>query len=184
MIEPQKPPEEEDEQIASAAMDEVIDSSFADQLKNARPEDLVGTTPGAEIRKSTALPSSCWIFGPGKVELLSVAYGRLVRTAGPNVKYVDRAYAHIVKGTKILIIQPAPDTDLTAYEVKRYDGVPGALINLHALLKEHKLDVATGWKERHDVAYIPKGSPLGKGIAINLGAIKERGRANRKKEEE
>ncbi|HEY3366461.1 MAG TPA: hypothetical protein VGK74_15505 [Symbiobacteriaceae bacterium] len=181
MDESKKPPKEEVEAIAAAAMEEVIDNSFADLLQNARPEDLVGTTPGAEVRKTTALPSNCWVYGPGKLELLSVAYARLVRNAGPDVKYVERVYAKLVNGTKILILKPAPATDLTAYEVKRYDGNSSALINLSDLLGEHKLVVATGWKERHEVAYIPKGSPLGSGLAIDLGAVKQRSRVSKKK---
>lgn len=182
MSEPKKPSKEEIEQIAAAVQEEVIDSSLTDLLRNAKPEDLVGTTPGAEVRKTTALPSSCWIFSPGNTNLLSVAYGRLVRTAGANVKYVDRVYARFVKGTKILVILPAPPTDLTAYEVKRYK-TSGAWVNLSGLLMEHRLTVEPGWKERYAVSYIPKGSPLGKGIFINLGEVQER-RLTRKKDEE
>ncbi|HWI50621.1 MAG TPA: hypothetical protein VNT01_00590, partial [Symbiobacteriaceae bacterium] len=177
MSEPKKLAKAEVELQAPAAMEEVIDSSFADLLKNAKPEDLVGTTPDAEVRKTTALPSNCLIYSPGNLQMLSVAYGRLVRTAGPQVKHVNRVNAHFVKGTKILVIQPAPDTDLTAYEVKRYDS-SSAWINLSDLLLEYKLAVETGWKERYAVAYIPKGSPLGKGVAIDLGAVKERSKTN------
>lgn len=173
----------EKEQAAAAADEEVIDSSFADLLKNARPEDLMGVNPATEERPATSLPSSCWIHGPGRVELLSVAYSRLVKTAGKGVKYVDRVYAEILKDSKVLVMRPAPDTDTTAYEVKRYDGASSAIVNLSKLLRQHKLAVATGWKEHYTVAFIPAGSALGKGIAINLGAVKERSRTSKKDEE-
>ncbi|HWI63623.1 MAG TPA: hypothetical protein VNT75_17450 [Symbiobacteriaceae bacterium] len=180
MAEPKKTQEE----IAAAALQEVIDQSLADRLVQIRPEGLIGTTPGAEVRKTTARSSSCWLFSPGRLDLLSVAYGRLVRCAGANVRHVERVTARLVRGTKLLIIQPAPDTDLTAYEVRRYNGNSPATINLSGLLMEHKLAVEPGWKERFDVAFIPKGSPLGQGLVIDLGAVKERSRASKKKEAE
>lgn len=172
------------EKIAAAALDEIIDPSVADLLKKVRPEDLVGTTPDAEVPKTTALPPTAWLESPGGLKLLAAAYTRLVRSAGPGVKHVLRVHAHFVKGTKLLVIRPAADNDLTAYEVRRYRSSAGAAVNLSRLLLEHKTAVETGWKERFEVAYIPKGSPLGAGLFINLDAVKERTRTSKKKDDE
>jgi len=65
----------------------------------------------------------------------------------------------MLKDTKILVLKPAPDTDLTAYEVKRNDGSSSAVINLSELLRQNKVAVASGGRSGSTSPLLPRAAP-------------------------
>lgn len=160
---------------AAAAKQEVLNRRAMEALLNTKPEDLIAANLDAEVIKGNARRSGCWIHAPGMVEFFAAADKRLTRVADwttMEVKRVERVHANLVKGTKLVIIKPAPAEDLTAIPVNRYGY--SATFNLITLLGEAGLTVETGYRERYEVAYIPKESPLWPGLVIDLSQIKER----------
>jgi hypothetical protein len=168
-----------------AAMEEVLTQSTVDALMKATPADLVKANPEAEVRKNTEKRSTAWMHAPGNLELLTVAGKRLTRVAkwmGWSAKQVTHLQAEVLKGTRILIIKPAPETDRTAYEIKRYGSEFSGWANIWPLLAEAGLTVESGYKEKYEVNYIPQGSALWPGLVIDMGQRKERRAESHKKE--
>jgi hypothetical protein len=163
------------QQIAAAGeavLEEVLAQSTRDVLMGATPKDLVRANPDAEVRKGTERPSTAWIHGPGNLEFLAVADKRFTRVAkwmNLSINKVSRIEATLVKGSKVLILKPAPETDRTAFEVTRYSGKAGGWVNLWQLLAEAGLTVDSAYKERYELNYIPQDSPLWPGLVIDLG---------------
>ncbi len=169
---------------AATAIDEVINKSMADRLLGVRPEDLIAPNPQAEVVKGTARRSSAWLHSPAHLELLAIADKRLTRIAaqrGIIVNEVERVHATLIRGTRLVVIQPAGVNDLSALPVNRYEGTSSAWINLFTLLAPENLTVETGYKERFEVAYVPKGSPLWPGLVFDLGRPTGRRKTTRKK---
>lgn len=164
-------------QAAAAANEEVLSRTTLETLLHVSPEDLIERNPDREVIKGTAYHSGGWQHAPAQWELFAAADKRLTRVAnwaGLNTKRVERVHARLVKGTKLLIIQAASPDDLTAFPVIRYGGSSSIWINLIELLSETGLTVETGYRERYDVAYVPKGSPLWPGLVIDLSQSQER----------
>lgn len=162
---------------AAADLSETVNKHIADLLLKAKESDLKGPTHDLEIAKGNAKPPTAWVAAPGKLELSALADKRLTRIAswaGMPVKLVPRVHARIVGESKLLLLKPAPDSDRTATPVARYEGNSGSQLNLYDLLASHGLTVATGFRERFDVFYVPQGSDLWPGLVIDLGAVKER----------
>lgn len=169
--------------LAAAKMEEILNKTVFDALMQATPEQVIRASPDAEIIKGTARGSIAWRHAPAMIELLAVADKRLTRTAneaGQNVTKVEKVHAFLLKGTKILVLQAAPSNDMTAYPVSRYRS-SGAWINLMSLLGEVGFTGETGWKDRFEVAYVPKGSPFWPGLVIDLSNAKERRRESKKR---
>lgn len=162
-------------EAAAAAKDEVISKSTLDALMNTRPEDLIAPDAEGEVIKGNARRSGCWLCSPATVELFAAAVKRLNLTgkwAGLESKVVQKVQARLIPGSRVVTIKPVSVDDLTAIPVSRYGH--NASINLISLLGEHELKVETGWRERYDVAFIPKGSPHWPGLFIDLNEVKER----------
>lgn len=160
---------------AAAAKENVLNKKSMEALLNAKPEDLISADSEAEIIKGRARQSGCWIHSPANVSLFAAAEKRLTQVAiwgGKDVKRVEKVYARLLPGTKLIIITPAPLEDLTAYPVNRHGSQ--TTFNLIDLLGEHGLTVETGYRERYDVAYVPKESALWPALVIDLGQVKER----------
>lgn len=159
----------------AAAKEEVLSQAAFDALINAKPEDLIAPDPDSEILKGNARASGGWIHSPAILELFAAADKRLTRVAewmGMNVKRVDKVKANLLRGTKLLVLKPAQDGDLTAFPVVRSGN--SVTINLIALLGEHGLTVDSGYRERYEIAYLPKESPLWPGLFLDLADVKER----------
>jgi hypothetical protein len=171
-------------QAAAAAQEDVLSQHAMDALLNVRPEDLISASPDPEVIKGNMNRPSCWIQSPASVECNAAADRRLTRVAGwagLNLKTVDRVHADLVPGTKLLVIRAGQVTDLSAAQVSRYNST--AVFNLVNLLSEHNLLVETGYRERYEVAYIPKASKLWPGLVIDLSQPKERRVTSTKKSE-
>lgn len=178
-----KDPAERVKEAAAAAMSDTLNKSTFDLLMNVQPEDVVEPSPKAELVKGNAHRSVGWLHGPAHLEMLATADGRLTRLAelqGMSLSKVERVKAKLIKGTKLVIIQPAPASDLSAFPVTRFKG-KGCWINLITLLNPEGFGVETGYKERFDIAYVPKGSPMWPGLVIDLGDPKERRQHSTKK---
>lgn len=165
-----------DKTQAPAQMEEILPQTITVALNNATPDQLIGATPGAEVIKGNTHGPVAWRHAPALLQFLATADRRLTKVArqsGINVPKVERLHAYLLKGTQLLILKPAPSTDTTAYEVKRFTR-SGAWVNLFPLLGETKYTIETGWKDRFDVAFIPETSPLWPGLIIDLNSPKER----------
>jgi hypothetical protein len=166
---------------------EILQDRMREALMKATPLDLIGRNPDAEIIKGGAYPSSSWFHYPGKCQLTAYADRRLTKVAnlsGIHVKKVSRVHAHLIKGTKIIVLRAAPAEDETAFEVSRYTQGYGCWINLVDLLSEANLLVDPGYRERYRVNFVPEGSPLWPGLAINLDEHVKRLRESEPDEEE
>lgn len=175
---------------AAALMEEILDQTVQDALNSARLDQLIGPKPDQEVQKGTAYSSSGWLHSPAQLELLAQADWRLARVANlkrtddAQINQVDRVEAKLVPGTKLLILRPALDQDLTAAPVNRYAGQSGAWINLFDLLKPAKLTVTTGYRQLYTVSYVPKTSPLWPALVIDLGKPLERRQQPKRKKGE
>ncbi|MDB4897720.1 MAG: hypothetical protein JWN15_3982 [Firmicutes bacterium] len=165
------------------AKQQILSRSTMDALLKATPDDLISNDPSAEVIKGNANRSGCWQHAPAQFELFAAADRRLTRVsdwAGMHVKKVERVQCTLLTGTKLLIIHPADADDLSAFPVRRY-GNSTAWVNMVSLLAESSLMVDTGWRERFDVAYIPKESALWPGLVIDLSLPKDRRQESKKK---
>jgi len=174
------------EVAATAPLSETVSKNMADLLLKAKEADLKGPAHDLEIAKGNAKPPTAWVTAPAKLELSALADRRLSKIAswaGTPVKLVARVHARIVGESKVLLLKPAPDSDRTATPVARYEGNSGAQLNLYDLLASHGLTIATGYRERFDVFYVPQGSALWPGLVIDLGVVKERRAVRGKKKE-
>jgi len=189
-----QPPAVQKPQPAPANVpEETLEQSVIDALNNVTRDQLFGPDTEAEAIMGTAYPSSAWVHAPGNVEFLAVSADRLTRVANlerekhnlPLVDYVDRVQGRIVPGTKLLAVMAAPDTDLTATPVKRYNGDSSAWANFGELLASRKLAVDTGYRQLYNVAFVPKTSPLWPALLIDLSKpLDRRQEPKRKKEDE
>lgn len=163
-------------------MAEVLHQTTVETLMNVRPEDLVNPNPGAELPKGTARRSSAWVHAPNQIELLTMAQKRLTRLAElKGINKVERVHARLVKGTRLVVLQPAAAVDLTAVPVNRWATSSSAWINLYTLLAPEGIMVETGHKERFEVAFVPVGSPLWPGLVIDLTQPRDRRKTASKK---
>jgi hypothetical protein len=171
-------------QAAAAAKEDVLSRSAMDALLNATPEELISASPDPEVIKGNMNRPSCWIEGPAMVEFNAASDRRLTRVAGwdgINTKKVGRVHADLVPGTMLLVIRAALPTDLSAIQVNRY--ASATKFNLVDLLADQGLQVETNYRERYEVAYIPKASKLWPGLVIDLSQPKERRITSTKKAE-
>lgn len=162
-------------EAAAAAKEEVLSRKVLETLLKVKPEDLISPDAEAEVIKGNANRSGCWVHAPAMMEFFAAADKRLTRVAnwsGMHVNQVEKVQAQLIKGTKLIIIKPAPVDDLTAIPINRYANA--AMFNLVTLLAETGLKVQTGYRERFDVAYVPKESPLWPALLIDMGKLKER----------
>jgi len=172
-------PEEQNQVAAGAAppMTETPRKSALDALLNPNFADIIEPNPDREVVKGKARPANVVIHGPAQLEFSAISDNRLTRCAGPEhleAKKVQRVYPKYLKSGKVIIIKPAPKTDLDATPVNRYPGASGAWINVITMLSEAGMTVESGWRERYDVGIIPKESPFFPGLYIDLGKRKER----------
>jgi hypothetical protein len=176
---PDSTPADQVIRAAVAAKEEILARSTVDALMNVRPEDLVEADPHSEVIKGPANRSGGWLHAPAHLALFAAADKRLTRVAHLDhimVKKVERVLPKLIKGTRLLVIKAAQTEDLSAIPVNRYGASP-AFINLISLLGEAGETVETGYRERFEVAYIPKSSPLYPGLVIDLSQPKERRQA-------
>jgi len=162
---------------APAAHPEVLSKRTLDLLLNLSPDDLIRLNPDPEVIKGRARRPGGWLHAPAHFELFAATNRRLTRVAewaNLHISRVDRVQVSLIKGTKLLIIQAALTEDLTAIVVNRYAGSSSIWINLIDLLAEAGLTVQTGYRERYEVAYVPKESLVWPGLVIDLGQSKER----------
>jgi hypothetical protein len=166
---------------AAGAMQEILDQTVIDALNKVRPDQLIGPRHDEELVKGNTHDPSAWIYSLANVQLLTQAEQRLTRIANLNrpadaaqVGQVNRVDARLVPGTKLLILRPASDNDLTAAPIKRYRKNTGAWINLFDLLAPDKLTVDKGYQERYAVNYVPETSPLWPALVMNLDKPLER----------
>lgn len=161
---------------AAAIKEEVLSQDALSALLKVTADDLVGPNPESEVIKGGAHRSGGWLHAPAHLELFAAADRRLTRVAnwaGMTVRQVERVHARMVRNTKLVVLQAASPDDLTAIPVNRYD-TSSAWINLIQLLGEAGLVVATGYREKYDVAFVPRGSALWPGLVIDLGQPLER----------
>lgn len=166
---------------------EVLTKTTADALLNIKPEDMIAPSPDAEVIKGNAYRSGGWLHSPAHLELFAAADKRLLRCAaqmGMPVNRIDRVKAILVRGTKLVVIRPAAEGDLSAIAVSRSPKSSAVMINLVQLLAPAGLTVQMGWRERFEAAYVPKGSPLWPGLVIDLSQPTERRQEPVKKKEE
>lgn len=162
-------------EAAAAAKEDVLKSKTLETLLKAKRSDLVAVDDDAEVLRSNAYAPGCWIHSPAMVELFASADQRLTRIAhwaGMVVKQVDRVHAERIDGTQIVIITPAAHDDRTALPIKRKGST--ATFNLRKLLGAAGIRIQPGYRERYDVAYVPRESALWPALLIDLGDMKER----------
>jgi hypothetical protein len=165
--------------------EEVLHQDVVEILRNVRPEQLVTVTHDPEVVKGTAYRSAAWFHSPATLELLAVAVRRLNKLAGIQGKsnrQVEKVTPTLIKGTKLVILTPAPAEDMTAIPVIRYSGGTSAWINLISLLGPEGVTAETHWKELHPVVWVPNSSPLHPGLLIDLGAKPKARRSTARKE--
>jgi len=164
-------------EAAAAAQEEVLHKRMREALINSQPEDVVGVDSEGEVVKGNAQPSTGWLHSPAMMEFLATAYKRLVRAqnlAGNPANTVAKVHAKLIRGTKYLVIKPAPEEDQTAIPVKRHGS--STFFNLIDLLGPERLAVESGYRQRYVVAWAPQESPHWPALAIDLGDPKERER--------
>lgn len=173
MPETGSPPDALTQQIAAALakFKETIPHSTAHRLLSAKRDQLHHPEESAELRKGNMLIAGVWVHGPGEKHLTALSDDRLTALAkAKKIKLVKgrvaRVHAFFV-GDDLLIIYPADPTDLTATEVKRYDS-GDVVINLSNALIAAGVSVDTGWKEFRPLVFIPEGSDLWPGLAIDF----------------
>jgi len=162
---------------AAAAKEDVLSRRTLDALLNLSPADIIRRDPDSEVIKGNAHRPGGWLHAPANLELFAACDRRLTQVAGwatLNIKRVEKVTPVLVKGTKLLVIQAAATDDLTAVPVNRYAGTSSIWMNLVDLLSDAGLTVETGYRERFEVAYVPKGSLLWPGLVIDLSQSKER----------
>jgi hypothetical protein len=155
------------------ANEEVLHQDVLAILKNVTPDQLVTVTHDPEVVKGTAYRPAAWFHGPATIQLMAVAVRRLNKLAGLQGKsnrQVEKVQPTLIKGTRLLVLKPAPAEDMTAIPVVRYSGASNVWINLMTLLGPEGVTVETHWKELHPVVWVPKESPLHPGLLIDLGA--------------
>ncbi|MFZ5816085.1 MAG: hypothetical protein ACOY93_12370 [Bacillota bacterium] len=155
--------------------EEGLTPEVLEALMNTKPQELIAPNANPEVIKGRARRPGGWLQGPALLELFASADRRLTRVAKldkMDVKRVSRVHARLIPGTKIVILKAARADDLAATPVNRYGRT--VTINLINLLAEHELTVQTGYKERFEIGYIPKGSPHWPGLFLNLADVKER----------
>lgn len=174
----------------SQGANETLNKNMWETLMNTSWDQTISEEQSAEFRKGTEVDASVWVHGPAQFQFLALADRRLTNSANSMrlentpTEYVERLHARLIPNTSYMVVRPAPNGDLSATEVKRYDASNGAWANFINLLGPTQFRVEFGWKERYAVAYIPKGSPLGYGVVIDLRAPLERRRTRRTKDEE
>jgi len=172
------------DQAAAAAMEEAMKKNAFDVLRHLTPDQLIPANPQSEVIKGSALPPSGWMHAPAHFEVYAAADKRLTKAAemaGIMVTKVDKVLAFLVQGTKIVVIKATHKNDPAGIPVNRYAGSSSAWINLITLLSEPGLTVPTGYREQYEVAFVPEGSPLWPGLAIDLGSPKDHRREYKRK---
>jgi hypothetical protein len=151
-------------------------------LAQYRPEDFTVNSPIVEVVKGNQYDSEAWLHSPAQLELLSVAYGRLLQVAGKRdakTNEVTGVRVALLKGTKRVIIWPAAKDDPEAIQVVRYES--SVRINLITILAPAKLRVRTGFRERYAVQFAVD-CPFGEALEIDLSLRLERRRESTKQE--
>jgi hypothetical protein len=86
--------------------------------------------------------------------------------------------------SNVVLIKPAGELDVTAFEVGYYKGAAGGAVNLYDLLGPSRTTVQTGYRQRYDVHLVPKTSSLFPGLLIDLDDPKERKTVTRNKKQQ
>lgn len=164
-----------------AQADQTPDTSLPDKLlelvNNATVEDLRGPQPAAETLKGNTSTPGAWGESPATIKF-SAAGGRrltkVARLAGKPDTKVTRVHARFIGNSNTILIKAADALDLTAIEVNYYKGLPGGAVNLYDLLAPANATIETRYRQRYDVHFVPKSSPLYPGLLIDLDDPKDR----------
>lgn len=162
---------------APAVIDTQLPKKLADLLSGVTEKDLRGPDPTAETLKGNTTTPGVWVHSPAVFKLSALATRRLIKVArmsGMGDTQVTRVHARLVGDSNTVLIRPADPLDVTAYEVAYYPGASGGVINLYTLLGPARCTVETGYRQRHDVHLIPKGSPLWPGLLVDMDEPKDR----------
>ena len=171
-------------------VNETLKRSMYDALMNTTWDQTISDEQYAEFRKGNEVEACVWLHGPAQLQVLALADRRLTNAANTMnlektpLEYVEKVHGRLIPGTPYFVIRPARKGDLSATKVKRYESDSSAWVNFINVLGPTQFRVESGWKERFAVANIPKGSPLGDGIVIDLSAPLERRVARKSKDEE
>lgn len=169
---------------------ETLSKSMLEALMNTTWEQTISEEQATEFRKGTEVESCVWIHGPARFQFLALADRRLttcgnaMRIEPTTIEYVEKIHARLIPNTPYMVIRPASKGDQSATKVRRYESDSSAWANFLKLLGPTQFRVETGWKERYAVVGIPKSSPLGPGVVIDLSAPLERRVARKTKDEE
>lgn len=166
---------------ANVMADQISDMPLPDKLfelvKNATMQDLRGPQPAAETLKGNTSTPGVWVESPAVFKFTAAGGKRLTKVArlsGRADTKVLRIHARFIGASNTVLIKPAGELDLTAFEVTYPKGLPGGAVNLYDLLGPASATVQTRYRQRYDVHFVPKGSELYPGLLIDLDDPKDR----------
>ncbi|MDF2627307.1 MAG: hypothetical protein K0R39_1138 [Symbiobacteriaceae bacterium] len=162
---------EEEARAALAKFREQADHATHDLFLNARRDQLQRPDLTSEILKGTTIPASVWTYGPGRHNFTVqfderlVAIAKFMKVKLTNKKVV-KLQAYFLGESGLLVMYPAPATDNTAFEIKRYKN--GTIsVNLSDLLIAQGYAVEANYRELRRVVMAPEESELWPALTVN-----------------
>ncbi|HYF76894.1 MAG TPA: hypothetical protein VD973_07175 [Symbiobacteriaceae bacterium] len=163
---------EEEARRALEKFREQADQSTHDLFMNARRDQLHRPDLTAEILKGTTIRASVWTYGPGRQHFTVQFEERITAIAKfMNVKRVNqkvaKLQAYFLGDTGLLVIYPAPPTDDSAFEIKRYKN--GTIfVNLSDVLIAQGYAVEPNYRELRRVVLAHEDSELWPALTVNF----------------
>lgn len=161
---------EEDLNPDEGAPHDLEDLSDALELTEADFEGAVGHDENRILRAHNAKRPSAWVQGPGVTEVL-VEAGKYLRWAAERAGTpMSQIKAVVVKALPLrnqVLVVPAPEGAPGSIRTRNDSGA--LVFNISDILRDAKMQVAPGVRHLFPVKKVAK-SPIGPGIAINMGA--------------
>jgi hypothetical protein len=132
-------------------------------------DDFVHHSKAREVPKRTSKACSVWVHGPAMLHILAEANRAFTKAAKANKLSegrVERVHAYFQKSQTAVHLVPADREDKTALLVQ-WEDRKGAYINLYALLRDHSLDLPTGYATLCRAEFAPD-SKVGPALVIYL----------------
>jgi hypothetical protein len=170
--------------LADQTPDAPLPDKLLDLVNNATEQDLRGPQPMAETLKGNTGAPNVWVDSPATFRFSAASNRRLInvaRLSGMSDNKVLRVHARFVGDSNVVLIKPAGELDMTAFEVGYYKGAAGGAVNLYDLLGPARTTVQAGYRQRYNVHLVPKTSSLFPGLLIDLDDPKERKTITRNK---
>jgi hypothetical protein len=136
------------------------------------PDDLVLNSHDREIVKGNQTRSHVSLYSPAMLQLLSLAYQRLLKVGemrGMKTDLLLKVRAALRKSTRQVYIWPVDEDDPEGIPINNYDKGSAVWINLISLIGDTKLQVPTGYRDRYQATIARKDeSPVGPALMFSL----------------